>query len=79
MKDEENAAASDAMAVRQVILGYQAARALLAADELGLTDLLTDGPKSAEQLAQVDAIMRIRLDGDVQGNQGPTAANLKVG
>lgn len=52
MKNDENAAASDAMAVRQVILGYQPARALLAADELGLTDLLTDGPKSAEELAQ---------------------------
>lgn len=44
--------AADTQRIRQLVTGYQVARALLAADELGVVKLLESGPKSAEELAQ---------------------------
>ena len=38
-------------AVRQMALGYIVSRAIFVAVELGITDRLKDGAKSAEQLA----------------------------
>jgi hypothetical protein len=38
--------------LRQLLAGYQVSRALLAADELGLIDILQQGGASAEELAQ---------------------------
>lgn len=48
--------AADDQTVRQLVTGYQAARALLAADELGVIDMLQDGPKTAGELAQIAAM-----------------------
>ena len=39
--------------LRQLLAGYQVSRALLAADELGLIELLEQGVKSADELARV--------------------------
>jgi hypothetical protein len=92
MTDDKAAIAADTTAVRQLILGYQAARALLAADELGLVELLGDGVKTAEELAQAtdcDAPSLYRLlralatidlvaeDGDGRFTAGPLAPGLR--
>ncbi len=52
LTEERQAGAADTQRIRQLVTGYQAARALLAADELGLVELLEGGSKSAEELAQ---------------------------
>lgn len=51
MTNGEPAAAADTQSIRQLVTGYQTARALLAADELGLVELLEGGSKSVEELA----------------------------
>lgn len=51
MTNGQQGGASDTQRIRQLVTGYQVSRALLAADELGLVELLQSGPKSAEQLA----------------------------
>ena len=51
MTNDSQPGASDTQRIRQLVTGYQVSRALLAADELGLVELLEAGPKSAEQLA----------------------------
>jgi hypothetical protein len=48
---ERQVGAADTQRIRQLVTGYQAARALLAADELGVVRLLESGSKSAEELA----------------------------
>ena len=48
---ERQVGAADTQRIRQLVTGYQAARALLAADDLGVVRLLESGPKSAEELA----------------------------
>jgi hypothetical protein len=45
--------ANDADTIRQLVTGYQVARALLAADEIGLLEHLQDKPKSISELAVV--------------------------
>ena len=52
---KQQPSAADTQKIRQLVTGYQAARALLAADELGVVDLLQSGPKSAEELARATA------------------------
>lgn len=49
---EASAGAADTQRIRQLVTGYQVARALLAADELGLVQRLDDAPKDAEELAR---------------------------
>ncbi len=48
---ERQIGAADTKRIRQLVIGYQAARALLAADELGVVELLETGSKSAQELA----------------------------
>ena len=43
--------AQDTDTIRQLVTGYQAARALLAADEINLLHYLQDGPKQVSELA----------------------------
>ncbi len=43
--------AADTQKIRQLVTGYQVARALLAADELDLVEKLKDGPNTASELA----------------------------
>lgn len=43
--------AQDTDTIRQLVTGYQAARALLAADEINLLHHLQDGPKQVSELA----------------------------
>ena len=47
----DRSSASDSDKVRRLVTGYQAARALLAADEIGLIDHLQGSRESVEQLA----------------------------
>jgi hypothetical protein len=56
--------AQDTDAIRQLVTGYQVARALLAADEIGLLDHLQAGPKTIEELAEET------------GTHGPTLARF---
>ena len=49
----ENGTAKDTDQVRQLVTGYQVARALLAADEIGLLDHLKSEPRSISGLAEV--------------------------
>lgn len=51
MSNDKRHAAGDTLAVRQLILGYQVSRALLAADEMGLAGLLNDGTKTVQEIA----------------------------
>ena len=51
MTRERQVGAADTERIRQLVTGYQAARALLAADELGVVKLLESDSKSAEELA----------------------------
>ncbi len=51
MANERQPGAADTQRIRQLVTGYQAARALLAADELGVVELLESGSKSVEELA----------------------------
>ena len=46
-----NQSALDTDTIRQLVTGYQAARALLAADEINLLHYLQDGPKQVSELA----------------------------
>jgi len=48
---ERQICAADTQRIRQLVTGYQAARALLAADELGVVKLLESDSKSVEELA----------------------------
>lgn len=50
MPNERRDRAADTHRIRQLVTGYQAARALIAADELGVVKLLESHPKSAEEL-----------------------------
>jgi len=49
---ERQVGAADTQRIRQLVTGYQAARALLAAHELGVVELLESDSKSAEELAR---------------------------
>jgi hypothetical protein len=60
----ENGTAKDTDTIRQLVMGYQVARALLAADEIGLLDHLQDEPKSVSELAEAT------------GTHGPTLARF---
>ncbi len=51
MSVEKRGHAADTHRIRELVTGYQAARALIAADELGVVKLLEGHPKSAEELA----------------------------
>ena len=51
MTSERQLGAADTQSIRRLVTGYQAARALLAAHELGLVELLESDSKSAEELA----------------------------
>ena len=51
MTREGQIGAADTQRIRQLVTGYQAARALIAADELGVVKLLESSSKSAEELA----------------------------
>jgi hypothetical protein len=48
----ENTSAKDTDAIRQLVAGYQVARALLAADEIGLLEQLQGGSRSIAELAE---------------------------
>ena len=52
MEKKQPAGAADTQGIRQLVTGYQAARALLAADELGVVELLESDSKSVEELAR---------------------------
>ena len=52
MTKERQVGAADTQKIRQLVTGYQAARALLAAHELGVVELLESDSKSAEELAR---------------------------
>jgi DNA-binding IclR family transcriptional regulator len=43
---------SPLLALRRMILGYRLSQALCVASELGLADLLKDGPRTTDDLAQ---------------------------
>lgn len=51
MTNQQQVGAADTHEIRKLVTGYQAARALLAADELGVVELLESGSKSLEELA----------------------------
>jgi hypothetical protein len=89
---EQQAGAADTQRIRQLVTGYQAARALLAADELGVVGLLEKGSKSAEELARVTGmhapslyrflralgtIDLVEEDSDGQFSLGPLAGGLR--
>lgn len=92
MIPERNDSAADTQQVRQIITGYQAARALLTADELGVVTLLEDGSKSAEELAEatgthspslyrflraLSTIDLVEEDSHGQFSLGPLASGLR--
>lgn len=60
----ENGTAKNTDTIRQLVTGYQVARALLAADEIGLLDHLQGEPKSVSELAEAT------------GTHGPTLARF---
>jgi hypothetical protein len=49
----DNLSAKDTDTIRQLVTGYQTARALLAADEIGLIEHLQDGAKNISELAHL--------------------------
>ena len=51
LTEKRQAGAADTQSIRRLVTGYQVARALLAADELGVVELLESDSKSAEELA----------------------------
>lgn len=89
---ERQAGAADTQKIRQLVTGYQVARALLAADELGVVELLEGGSKSAEELAcatgtQASSLYRflralstvdlVEEDGEGRFSLGPLASGLR--
>lgn len=83
---------SSAAAMRQIMTGFRVSRATYVAAKLGIADLLKDGPKSSEELAQLTdthapslyRVMRALASGGVfgQDEQGrfiltPVAATLR--
>lgn len=92
MANERQAGAADTQLVRQLVTGYQAARALLAADELGVIELLENDSMSAEELARasgmhapslyrflraLSTVDLVEEDGDGRFSLGPLAGGLR--
>lgn len=84
--------AQDTDPIRQLVTGYQVARALLAADEIGLLDHLQGLPKTIDDLAEqtgthgptlarfvraLAAIDLVSLDHDGRVSRGPLADGLR--
>jgi len=89
---ERQAGAAETQRNRQLVTGYQAARALLAADELVVVELLEGGSKSAEELAhatgtQASSLYRflralstvdlVEEDSEGRFSLGPLASGLR--
>ncbi|HMB76731.1 MAG TPA: methyltransferase [Kiloniellaceae bacterium] len=89
---EPAGAAHDSDGVRQLVTGYQAARALLAADEIGLLDHLDGTPQSVAALAAATethepslarflralaAVGLVTLKADGRVDRGPLADGLR--
>jgi len=84
--------AKDTDTIRQLVTGYQVARALLAADEIGLLGHLQDKPKSNSELAiltgsheptlarfirALATVNLVNVDDDGQVSRGPLADSLR--
>ena len=93
MTIDKRDAARDTSSVRRLILGYQVSRALLAADELAISDLLNDGAKTAQELARetgthtqslyrflraLTTVDLVQEDKDGRFSLGPLASELEV-
>ena len=89
---DETGSAKDTDEIRQLITGYQIARALLAADEIGLLDHLQDGPRHMSDLAKATsthpptlarfvralaAVNLVAVDGEGGVSRGPLAEGLR--
>ena len=87
----ENPSAKDTDTIRQLVTGYQVARALLAADEIGLLEHLQDEPRQVSELAEATethertlarflralaAVGLIIVDGEGRVARGPLADSL---
>ena len=85
--------ATDSETIRQLVTGYQVARALLAADEIGLLEHLQDEPRTISELAEVTethgptlarfvralaATELVALDDEGRVSRGPLADGLRI-
>jgi hypothetical protein len=88
----ESGTARDTDTIRQLVTGYQVARALLAAEEIGLLDHLQDAPKRVSELAEATethaptlarfiralaALGLVDVDGEGRVSRGPLAEGLR--